>query len=202
MTDRLLIVLHGVGAHGSSVAWMADHLGLPAGVAVAAPDAPFAFDPAPQGPARQWFSVTGVTADNRPARVAAARTAFDSVINGLVTAHGLAGRPDRVAFMGFSQGAIMGLDAVASGRWPVGLLLAFSGRLATAAPAGLPKTPVLIAHGTADGVIPVAEAQAAHTALAGSELVIEQGLGHAPGPQGMAQARVLAAQWAGVAATA
>ena len=26
MTDRLLVVLHGVGAHGSSVAWMADHL--------------------------------------------------------------------------------------------------------------------------------------------------------------------------------
>lgn len=202
MTDRLLIVLHGVGAHGSSVAWMADHLRLPASVAVVVPDAPFAFDPAPVGPARQWFSVTGVTAENRLGRIIAARSAFDSIINGLVTAHGLADRPDRVAFMGFSQGAIMGLDAVASGRWPVGLMLAFSGRLATPAPAAAVKTPVLIAHGTADGVIPVTEAQAAHAALKGSELVIEQGIGHAPGPRGMARAAELAAQWAGIPATA
>jgi phospholipase/carboxylesterase len=33
--------------------------------------------------------------------------------------HGFAGRFDRIAFFGFSQGAIMALDAVASGRWPV-----------------------------------------------------------------------------------
>jgi phospholipase/carboxylesterase len=33
--------------------------------------------------------------------------------------HGFAGRFDRIAFFGVSQGAIMALDAVASGRWPV-----------------------------------------------------------------------------------
>jgi phospholipase/carboxylesterase len=202
MTRRLLIVLHGVGARGSSVAWMADHLGLPAGVAVEAPDAPFPFDAAPQGPARQWFSVAGVTAANRPARVQAARAAFDAVIAPLVARHGLTGQNDRVALAGFSQGAIMGLDAVVSGRWPVGLLLAFSGRLATPAPALPLETPVLIAHGSADPVIPVSEAGAAHAALAGSELVVEQGLGHAPGPLGMARARAMVARWAQAEATA
>ena len=202
MTDRLLVVLHGVGAHGPSVAWMADHLRLPAGVAVEAPDAPFAFDAAPVGPARQWFSVAGVTTDNRPARVVAARDAFDAVLGGLVDRHGLRDRLDRVALMGFSQGAIMGMDAVASGRWPVGLLLAFSGRFATPAPLAPAPTPVLIAHGSADTVIPVAEAHLAQAALPAAELLVEAGVGHAPGPRGLARAAELAAVWAGARALA
>ena len=195
MAGRLLIVLHGVGAHGSSVAWMADHLRLPSGVAVEAPDAPDPFDAAPHGPARQWFSVTGVTPANRTTRVVAARAGFDAVVGGIIARHGLMDRLDRVAFAGFSQGAIMGLDAVASGRWPVGLLLAFSGRFATPAPLAPVRTPVLIAHGTHDAVIPVAEAEAAHAALAGSELLIEDRVGHAPGPRGLARAADLVARW-------
>jgi phospholipase/carboxylesterase len=37
-------------------------------------------------------------------------------------------------FVGVSQGAIVALDAVASGRWKVGALIAFSGLLATLYP--------------------------------------------------------------------
>lgn len=193
--DRLVILLHGVGAHGSSIAWMADHLGLPVGTAVAAPDAPHPFDQAPHGPGRQWFSVTGVTAATRGDRIVAARAGFDAVLSGIVAEHGLTDAPERVALVGFSQGSIMSLDAVATGRWPVGLLIAFSGRFATPLPYGQPAMPILIAHGTADPTIPVAEAHAAHAALPGSELLIEQGLGHAPGPQGMARARAMVADW-------
>lgn len=196
MSERLVIILHGVGAQGASVSWMADHLDLPESTALAAPDAPFVFDPAPTGPGRQWFSVTGVTAENRPARVVAARAAFDALIGVIIADHGLSNTLDRVAFVGFSQGSIMGLDAVASGRWPVGLLVAFSGRFATPAPYGQPATPILIAHGTADTAIPVAEGEAAHLALPGSELLIEPGVGHAPGPLGMARARAFVAAWA------
>lgn len=194
--DHLLILLHGVGAHGSSIRWMADYLGLPPSVGIEAPDAPDPFDQAPGGPGRQWFSVTGVTPQNRAARIAAARDGFDATLRGIVQRHGLQDHLDRVALVGFSQGAIMALDAVATGRWPVGLVLAFSGRLGTPAPHQAPTMPLLIAHGTADPVIPVAEATAAHQALTGSELVIEQGVGHAPGPQGMAAAARLAAEWA------
>ncbi len=196
---RLVILLHGVGAHGSSIAWLADHLDLPTGTAIAAPDAPFPFDVAPQGPARQWFSVTGVTAENRPARVTAARAPFDAVLAGIVADHGLTDALDRVALVGFSQGSIMALDAVASGRWPVGALVAFSGRFVGPAPATAPKTPILIAHGTADTAIPVAEAYHAHDALPQAEFVLENGIGHAPGPQGVARARALLARWSGVA---
>ena len=195
---HLVILLHGVGAHGSSLAWMADHLPLP-GAAFAAPDAPFAFDQAPGGPARQWFSVTGVTAANRPDRVAAARDPFDAVLSDAIAAHGLTGHPDRVALVGFSQGAIMALDAAATGRWSFGAVVAFSGRLATRPPLTPAGTPVLIAHGRQDTVIPATEAEAAHAALTAAgthpDLILEDGVGHAPGPQGMARARTLLAAW-------
>jgi len=195
---HLVILLHGVGAHGSSLAWMADHLPLP-GAAFATPDAPFAFDQAPGGPARQWFSVTGVTAANRPDRVAAARDPFDAVLSDTIAAHGLTGHPDRVALVGFSQGAIMALDATATGRWCFGAVVAFSCRLATRPPLTPAGTPVLIAHGRQDTVIPATEAEAAHAALTAAgahpDLILEDGVGHAPGPQGMARARTLLAAW-------
>lgn len=195
---HLAILLHGVGAHGSSIAWMADHLALP-GLAFAAPDAPFAFDQAPGGPARQWFSVTGVTSDNRAARVTAARAPFDAVLSDTIAAHGLSGQPARVALIGFSQGAIMALDAVASGRWPVGALVAFSGRLATQPPLTPSPAPILIAHGQQDTVIPATEAQSAHQRLTAAgahpDLILEDRVGHAPGPEGMARARRLLAAW-------
>lgn len=203
MTDRLVILLHGVGAHGASIAWLADHLSAP-GLTFAAPDAPFAFDQAPAGPARQWFSVTGVTAANRGARVTAARAPLDAVLSETIAAHGLTGQPQRVALVGFSQGAIMALDAAASGRWPFGAIAAFSGRLASPLPLSPAPTPILIAHGLQDGVIPATEAEAAHAALTAAgahpHLVLEDRVGHAPGPKGVARAAVLLANW--VAATA
>ena len=196
---HLAILLHGVGAHGSSIAWMADHLPLP-GLAFAAPDAPFAFDQSPAGPARQWFSVTGVTAQNRAARVAAARAPFDAVLSETIAAHGLTGQPDRVALIGFSQGSIMALDAVATGRWSFGAVVAFSGRLATLPPLAPARTPVLIAHGRQDTVIPVTEAETAHAALTAAgnhpHLLLEDRTGHAPGPQGLARAAEFLRNWA------
>lgn len=195
---HLAILLHGVGAHGASIAWMGNHLAL-SGLTFAAPDAPFAFDAAPGGPARQWFSVAGVTTENRPARVAAARAPFDDVLARTIAAHGLTAHPDRVALIGFSQGAIMALDAVATGRWPVGALVAISGRLATQPPLTPARAPILIAHGRQDTVIPASEASHAHAALTAAgahpDLIVEENVGHAPGPQGMTRARALLAAW-------
>lgn len=194
---RLAILLHGVGAHGSSIAWMADHLAQP-DLAFVAPDAPHAFDQAPVGPARQWFSVTGVTPENRAARVAAARDGFDAALRQAMQAHGVTD-PARVALIGFSQGSIMALDAVATGRWQVGLVVAFSGRLATSAPLMPAHCQILLAHGRQDTVIPFAESAQAQDRLAAAggraELLLEDRLGHAPGAQGMARARALLQDW-------
>ena len=77
--DSLVVFLHGVGALGADLAPLAEPLSafLPS-TAFVAPDAPARFDGG--GPARQWFSVAGISAENRPQRVEQAREAFDRVI--------------------------------------------------------------------------------------------------------------------------
>ncbi|MGO4409641.1 MULTISPECIES: alpha/beta hydrolase [unclassified Brevundimonas] len=165
MSDSLVIFLHGVGSSGASLAPLANVWTkvLP-GAAFAAPNGPFPFDQG--GAGRQWFSVAGVTPDNRAERIVSARADLDAVIQGLVADHGLEQRLDRVALVGFSQGTIMALDAVVTGRWPVGAVVGFSGRLASPKPWRPSPTPVLLVHGTADTVIPYGEGQAAAASLA------------------------------------
>ena len=156
MSRNLVIFLHGVGSNGADFmplikAW---RHGLP-NVEFEAPDAPHPFG---HGAGREWFSVNGVTQANRPERVAAARAAFDHTLDKIVAAHGLIDQPRRLALVGFSQGAIMALDALASGRWPVAAVVAFSGRLASLAPLTPSQaTRVLLVHGAADPVMPAAE---------------------------------------------
>jgi phospholipase/carboxylesterase len=156
LAKSLVIFLHGVGSRGIDLmpliqAWQP---ALPT-VVFAAPDGPFAFDGS--GAGRQWFSVSGVTETNRPQRIVAARPAFDDVLRGIIEQHGLLTRLERVALVGFSQGSIMALDAIASGRWPVGAVVAYSGRLASPRPfTPVGSSRVLAVHGAADPVIPAA----------------------------------------------
>lgn len=177
----LVILLHGVGSNGADLAplgesWKAR---LPDAVFVS-PNAP---EPSNFGSGYQWFSVAGVTEENRPARITAARPAFDTVISDIIEENGFNGRLDRVVLVGFSQGTIMSLDAVASGRWPVAAVVGFSGRLASEAPLAPSKaTKIMLIHGTSDPVIPSWETEKAETELKAAglsvETVIEPGLGH------------------------
>ena len=181
-SDSLVIFLHGVGSSGADLAALGESWAptLPR-TAFAAPDAPSPFDGG--GPGRQWFSVAGVTEANRPDRIVVARPAFDATLRAIVDGHGLAGRLDRVVLVGFSQGSIMALDAIASGRWPVGGVVAHSGRLASPQPlAPSTSTRLLLVHGTADPVIPADQSIAAAKMLAGlgvaADLRLIDGLGH------------------------
>lgn len=178
----LVIFLHGVGSSGADLMPLAElwRPRLPQ-AAFAAPDGPLPFDQ--QGTGRQWFSIAGVTPHNRPQRVAAARAGFDTILDGILRAHGLSAAPQSVALVGFSQGAIMALDAVASGRWPVGAVVALSGRLASPEPlTPAPGTRVLLLHGAADPIMPVAESATAETRLRAAGLEVSRqvlpGLGH------------------------
>jgi phospholipase/carboxylesterase len=190
-TDSLVILLHGVGSSGADIAGLADVLApsLPAAT-FAAPNGP---DPSSFGAGYQWFSVAGVTEENRPGRIVAARTAFDATINAIIAERGFADRLDRVAFVGFSQGTIMALDAIASGRWPVAGIVGFSGRLASPEPLSPSAgTAVLLVHGDADRVIPMSETQAAEATLTRLGLAVEShildGVGHTITAEGAALA--------------
>lgn len=174
MSSSLVIFLHGVGSRGSDLASLTSVLAphLPE-TAFAAPDAPLPFDGG--GTGRQWFSIRGVTDDNRPNRIVDARSDFDATLGSIIREHGLCEQLDRVALIGFSQGSIMALDALASGRWPVGAIVAFSGRLASPEPLTPSRTTrTLLIHGEADPVIPVRESVAAEQRLkaAGADIAV------------------------------
>lgn len=190
MSDSLVIFLHGVGSSGADIGE------LGAALAPTLPGTKFA---APNGPGRfnaghQWFSIVGISDENRPARVEAARPAFDTVIAETISHAGFNARLDRVALVGFSQGAIMALDALASGRWPVAGIVAFSGRLASPPPlAPNPQTRLLLIHGAADTMIPAGQSEEAARvlAMAGADVstLILPGLGHAISGEGVAAAQ-------------
>ena len=171
---NLVIFLHGVGSRGSDFEALGRQWSQElSDVSFAFPDAPFAFDQG--GPGRQWFSVRGVTPANRQQRVVEARSSFDTLIGEIVAEKGPAGHLDRVALVGFSQGAIMALDVLASGRWPAAVVVAFSGRLASPEPlAPHPGSRALLVHGSADSVMPVAEALAAQAKFEEAGVSVER----------------------------
>jgi phospholipase/carboxylesterase len=148
--SHLIICLHGIGASGAQMRPIADswrrHL----------PDATFV---TPDAPLRnsygghQWFKVDGMQLD--PVRIQEARNAFDGTIGDVIRREGFDTNTASIAFVGVSQGAIVALDAVASGRWNVGALVAFSGLLppTTISRSGN-QTPVLLIHGADDRTIP------------------------------------------------
>ena len=191
MAKGLVILLHGVGSSGDDLAGLGDHWApaLP-DVSFASPNAPYHFE---HGAGWQWFSLAGITAENRPARVAAARTAFDQTLQAILDQHQMSDSLDKVVLVGFSQGSIMALDTLVSGRWPVAGIVAFSGRLSSPAPfTPALNTPALVLHGMADDVIPVQESQAAERRL--RELGVnvtsqfEPGVGHTISAQGAQRA--------------
>jgi phospholipase/carboxylesterase len=94
----LVIMLHGVGSSGSDLAPLAgvwrDRL---PGAVFASPNAP---SPSSFSSGYQWFSVAGVTEENRPARISEARASFDETISAIIEENGFFGRLDRVALAG------------------------------------------------------------------------------------------------------
>lgn len=177
----LLVFLHGVGSSGGDLAPLGQMWAPRLGVAFAAPDAPHRFDQAAMG--RQWFSVLGVTPANRVTRIEAAAGAFDATVDAAIAAAGTTA--ERTVLVGFSQGTIMALDALVRGRHFAGVL-GFSGRLARPPMGSLDGKPILLVHGDADGVIPIAEAISARHILAEAGASVDfariPGEGHGIGP--------------------
>ena len=180
MIRPLIVALHGVG---SSARDMAAALAPLAPVAdVVALDGTEQFDHG--GAGRQWFSVTGVTEDDRPQRVAGALPALLSRLDQVAAQHGVA--RDDLVLLGFSQGAIMTLAMIAQQLHP-GRAIAVAGRLASPvkSAADQPAT-VLLIHDRADPIMPPRLSDEANAKLiaAGHRVDLAQtnGIGHGIGP--------------------
>ncbi|MGF9694134.1 dienelactone hydrolase family protein [Rhizobium sp. 0TCS1.26] len=190
LPSRLLVILlHGIGGTGATLlplatAWRQE---LPHAHFLA-PDAPF---PHPRGTGHQWFGVNG--REFQPDRIKIVRDRFDALIAELLDRQGFDGAADRFAFVGVSQGSIMALDAVASGRWQPGAVVSFAGLLPPVAISQASvDTPILLVHGKEDRTIPSAASVVAERQLQAAgfstQLNILPGVGHTISMDGAALA--------------
>jgi len=181
----LVIFLHGLGGSETQLKPIALDLSREvSGLKIALANAPYRR----LGGGREWFVVDG--RELEPQRVNAARQAFDSVINEIITAQGFSSKLDHVVLVGFSQGAIMALDAVESRRWNFGAIVAFSGMIPFIAHTASPVTPtrILLVHGEVDQTIPVSASIAAEKEFRDAgfsvSLRVLPGLGHSTSKDG------------------
>lgn len=175
---QLMLLFHGVGSTPDSMSGVAAYLGksFPEALIVSVAGA----DPSDLGMGYQWFSVRDVTDENRPARVAEALPRFVEAVRRWQKDSGLG--MEATALIGFSQGAIMSLEAAAAHPDLSGRVLSFSGRFASLPAQRLPKTTVHLFHGKADPVIHYQHSVAAaeHLIRLGSDVTaeVEPFIGH------------------------
>jgi len=158
------------------------------GTVFASPDGPFPYP----GSGHQWFGVDG--RELQPDRIAMVRSAFDDIIGGELKRTDFEGRLDRVAFVGVSQGAIIALDALASGRWQIGALVTFAGLLPPIpVSASARNTDVLLVHGSQDQTIPPSETRRAAQRLDAAGVMVDihilPNVGHTVTSEGLELAR-------------
>lgn len=159
---QLFILLHGVGGTASDLLPLAEALGAAfPQAACLLPDGFAAFDAGASG--RQWFSIDGVTEDNRAARVAEAMPALHALVRQAQDRYKVM-QPD-TALAGFSQGATMALEYAIAHDGSVGRVLAFSGRFATLPDKAPELTTLHLLHGKEDRIVPVNHAYAAYERL-------------------------------------
>ncbi len=186
---QLVVLCHGFGADAYDLIDLAPSWGH------ALPDAVFASVQAPEehpmGFGRQWWAI----GDREPARmeagVRAAAAKLDAFIDAELTRLTLP--PEAYALMGFSQGAMTVLFTGLRRVNPPRAILAFSGALLaphTLAAEIANRAPVLLAHGEADGQVPVSRSRDAEALLAGLGVPVETAysphLGHGIDDAGIA----------------
>jgi phospholipase/carboxylesterase len=159
---QLFILLHGVGASSADLVPLASKLReVFPNAAFLLPDGTFPFEGGFNG--RQWFSIRGVTEENRPARVAEAIPALHELVTDAQNRLNVV--QSDTALIGFSQGSIMALEFSKLHDGKVGRVIAFSGRYAKLPEKAPELTTLHLLHGESDPVISVAHAQAGYAKL-------------------------------------
>lgn len=179
LAKQLLLFFHGVGdnpvAMGEIGSWFAPHFPDALVVSVGGP--------APSGPyqGREWFSVAGVTEENRQQRIDAIMPTFVETVRYWQKHSGVGA--NATALIGFSQGAIMALEGVKAEPELASRVVAFNGRYAQLPERATTSTTLHLIHGDDDKVIDVKHAFDASEALtlAGGDVTLDviDGLGHA-----------------------
>jgi len=178
----LVILLHGYGSNGDDLISLAPYWreALPT-TAFVSPNAP---EPCPGAPGGyQWWALTSASASARGEGAARAAPVLDAFIDAELARHGLT--EAQLALVGFSQGTMMALRVGPRRPRPLAGIVGYSGMLADEASLAAPTMtypPILLIHGDADPMIPVAALHQAKAALTRNGFAVEshisQGLGH------------------------
>jgi phospholipase/carboxylesterase len=166
-----IIWLHGLGADGQDFVPIADELELPVAVRYIFPHAPMRPVTINGGfVMRAWYDIAGSSIDAQ--QDAAGIRASQSSVEALIAqemARGTA--PHNIFLAGFSQGGAIALHTALRQASPLGGVLALSTYLPLADSAarellaGTKATPIFMAHGRSDPVIPCALGAVSRDAL-------------------------------------
>jgi len=189
---QLVVLLHAYESSGEEFIHLAPLLQRFAPhAAFVAPNGPVPCD-GPKG-GFQWWPPTGGDPGKRTRGARGVHALLDRFIDEELARHGLS--EDRLALAGFSQGAMAALYVGLRRPRPVAGVISFSGdlideeSLATGASA---RPPVLLLHGAADPVLPVARLHRTEASLRryGVEprVHVSPTLGHGVGLDGIRQA--------------
>lgn len=183
---QLVLLFHGVGSSAANLAPVGEAIARarPRAMVVSV-NGPH---PSTLGSGREWFSVVGITEQDRPARITQAMPLFLEAVAHWQQAAGVG--PADTVLLGFSQGAILSLEATQVEARPIaGRVVALAGRFARPvrrAPAGLRFH---LIHGDQDGVVPTRSSIEGAQALQalGGEVTLDvlPGLGHGIGARAL-----------------
>ena len=186
---QIVLLLHGYGSSGTDMISLAPHW------QDALPEALFLAPHAPQrcgmmAAGYQWWGLSGFAPQALAAGAASAAPAINAFIDRKLEQYGLSEAD--LALVGFSQGTMMALHVGLRREHSVATIVGYSGMLTGAAELArkeITKPPVLLVHGTADPVVPVAALHDAESQLKrlGVEVKthISPGLGHSVDPVGL-----------------
>jgi len=191
----VVIFVHGYGADGADLLGLADPLAphLPH-TAFHSPNAPESCTNNPFG--YQWFPIPWLDGSSEALAEAGMRAASEDLnafVDRVLAEEGL--EPQALALVGFSQGTMMSLQIAPRRARPLAGVVGFSGRLInplSLAGDTVSRFPVLLIHGDADEMVPVAAlSEAADTLVAaGFETYthVSRGVGHGIAPDGLSLA--------------
>jgi phospholipase/carboxylesterase len=163
---QLMLLFHGVGATPQDMLPLGERLAAAYPQAcVVSVCAPL---PSDLGGGYQWFSIAGVTEENRSERVAEAMPAFLNTVRHWQEATGTDAA--RTALIGFSQGAIMALESTHEWPRPAARVASLAGRFVRLPEPVDDAVTLYLFHGKSDPVI-----DCSHTATAAEYLAAHGG---------------------------
>jgi phospholipase/carboxylesterase len=185
----LVVLLHGYGSNGADLIALAPHWArLLPNTQFVSPNAP---EPVPMAPGGyQWFAISRMDPRELERGVARGAPTVQAFLDRELERYGVP--PERLALVGFSQGTMMALH-VGLRRPGVAGIVGYSGALPAAGSLQAEaqgRTPVLLAHGDQDDMVPLGAMFDAAEGIAAAGLSaqwhISYGLPHSIGPDGLA----------------